>query len=177
MKRMLAALVVTLAVTAPAFAEDAENLSQQIGEQWLNAYNKGDAAALTALYTDNAVLMPQGVADPIVGHEAIRKFFDGWLKQRLENGSTPVTEAKMLDDKTLLTAGTWSAEMPATATAPKTKVGGTYLNIAVKEGTHWRLRADTWNMMPPPAATPATAAGSQTTGSGSTEPPKTMPNK
>jgi uncharacterized protein (TIGR02246 family) len=170
MKRMLAALALTLSVAAPAFAEDAVSLSQQMNEQWRAAYNKGDAAALAAMYTDDAVMMPQGVAQPIVGREGIRKFLDGWLKQRLDNGALPVTEAKMLDDKTLFTAGAWSGEIPATATAPKTKVGGTYLTIAVRDGTQWRLRADTWNMMPPPAAQPATAAATATTGSGSTTP-------
>jgi uncharacterized protein (TIGR02246 family) len=171
MKRTLTALALSLAFVAPAFADDAMSISKQINDKWLEAYNKGDAATLVALYTSDAILMPQGSAQPVIGEVNIRKFFDGWLQQKLDNGSIPITEAKMLDPNTLFTAGTWSAEVPATNSAPKMQVGGTYLAIAVRDGTEWRVRADTWNMMPPPSAQPAAAAAS-TTSSGSTTPNK-----
>lgn len=172
MKRMLAALALTLSVAAPAFAEDAGTIAKQMGDQWMEAYNKGDAAALAALYTSDAVLMPQGVAQPIVGRAEIQKFFTGWLQQKLENGAIPASQATLLNDKTLITAGTWSGEIPATASAPKATVGGTYLTIAVQEGAQWHVRAETWNMMPPPAAQPATAATSESSASGSSTPNK-----
>lgn len=171
MKKTLTALAMTLAVVAPAFADDAMSISKQINDRWLEAYNKGDAAALAAIYSSDAVLLPQGSPQPIIGQANIRKFFDGWLQQKLDNGSIPITEAKMLDPNTILTAGTWSGEVPATKSTPSVQVGGTYLGIGVKEGIEWRLRADTWNMMPPPNAQPAAAAASTTMSSGSTTPP------
>jgi ketosteroid isomerase-like protein len=51
-------------------------------------YNKGDAAAMTALYTSDAALLPQGSDQPIIGEANIRKFFDDWFNQRLENAQT-----------------------------------------------------------------------------------------
>src|SRR5262249_35159502 len=43
-------------------------------DKWNEAFNKKDAAALTALYTADAVLLPQGVDQPIIGAVNIRKY-------------------------------------------------------------------------------------------------------
>ena len=170
MKRTLSALAMILAVAAPAFAaDDAMSISKQINDSWLAAANKGDAAALTALYTNDAVLMPHGVAQPIKGEANIRKFFDELVKAPLENTAIPITESKMLDPNTVLTAGPWSGDVPASANNPKIHLEGTYLGIAVRQGSDWKITADTWNQMPPPAAQPTTAAASAPS-SGSTAP-------
>jgi uncharacterized protein (TIGR02246 family) len=173
MRRTLTALALTLTVIAPAFAaDDAMSISKQINDQWLAAYNKGDAAALSALYTSDAVLLPQGSAEPIVGQANIQKFYEGFIKQKLDNGAIPITESKMIGNDAVFTAGTWSGDAPGQNGAPSTHLSGTYLGIAVRDGGAWRLRADTWNQMPPPASPPATAATSTTTGAGSTTPNK-----
>jgi hypothetical protein len=70
----------------------------------------------------------------------------------------PVAEANMIDLKSLYQAGTWAAD------AGGQHVTGTYMSVVVQDGANWKYRADTWNMMPPPAV----AAASATTGSGST---------
>lgn len=173
MKRTLTALALTLAIITPAFAaDDATSISKQLNDKWLEAYNKGDAAAMAALYTTDAVLLPQGSAQPIVGRENIQKFYEGWIKQKLDNGAVPVTEAHMLGSDAVFAAGTWSGDAPGQNGAASMHVNGTWLTISAKEGGEWRTRADTWNMMSPPAAQPSTAAAKTTTGAGST-----MPNK
>jgi uncharacterized protein (TIGR02246 family) len=173
MTRTLTALALALAVATPAFAaDDAKSVAQQLNNQWLEAYNKGDASALAALYTGGAVLLPQGHPTPITGRADIEKFFDGWMKQKLANASIPVAEAKMLDQKTLYAAGTWSGEAPGEKGASSTHLRGTYLMVAVQDGSSWRLQADTWNMMPPSGAQPATATAPTTQGSGATAPAK-----
>src|SRR6266567_2498074 len=56
MKTLLAGIGVTIALVAPALAQDARSIANEANGKWLQAYNKGDAAALTALYTKDAVL-------------------------------------------------------------------------------------------------------------------------
>jgi uncharacterized protein (TIGR02246 family) len=164
MKRTLAVLALTFAA-APAFAEDASTIAQRLDDQWIAAYDKNDAAALTALYTKDAAVLPQGSPQPIIGSENIEKFMQGMVKgDHLKHMRLPVTEAKMIDPKTLLQVGTWEAE------AGNQNLAGTYMSVIVQEGSDWKYRADTWNMMPP--AAPATAAAQSTTGAGSSEPKK-----
>jgi uncharacterized protein (TIGR02246 family) len=158
MKKTLCVLVLTFAVVAPALADDAKTIAQRLDDKWLEAFNKKDAAALTALYTADAVLLPQGKDQPIIGANNIRKFMDEMISEKLENMVLPVAEANMLDQKSLYQAGTWAAD------AGGQHVAGTYMSVVVQEGADWKYRADTWNMMPPPPA----AAASATTGSSST---------
>lgn len=154
LKRLMLPLL--LGIATPAFAaDDAKTIAERGAAKWVESYNKGDAAALTALYTTDAVLLPQGSDQPIVGAAAIRKFFDDWLKQRLSNGSIPVSEAKMIDQNHLWAAGTWSGDVPGQNGGSATHVGGTWLNVMTLDGAEWKLSADTWNMMPPPATSAA----------------------
>jgi uncharacterized protein (TIGR02246 family) len=157
MKRTLCVLALTFAVVAPAFADDAKNIAQRLDDKWIEAFNKKDAAALAALYTADAVLLPQGQGQPIVGADNIRQFMDQMINEKLENMVLPVTEANMMDPKSLYQAGTWSAD------AGGQHVTGTYMSVIVEDGGDWKYRADTWNMMPPPVD----AAASATTGTGS----------
>jgi len=158
MKKTLCVLVLTFAVVAPAFADDPKTIAQRLDDKWIEAFNKKDAAALTALYTADAVLLPQGKDQPIIGANNIRNFMDGMIKEKIENLVLPVAEANMLDQKSLYQVGTWAAD------AEGQHVTGTYMAVVVREGADWKYRADTWNQMPPPAA-PASA----TTGSSSTK--------
>jgi uncharacterized protein (TIGR02246 family) len=145
MKKTLSVLALMVAVVGPAFAvEDAKTIAQRLDDKWIEAYYKNDAAALTALYTADAVLLPQGSAQPIVGANDIRKFMDEMIKQKLQNMVLPVAQANMVDPKSLYQAGTWAAD------AGGQHVSGTYLSVIVLDGANWKYRADTWNMMPPP---------------------------
>ena len=150
MKKTLCVLVLTFAVVAPALADDAKTIAQRLDDKWIEAFNKKDAAALTALYTADAVLLPQGKDQPIIGANNIRNFMDEMIKEKLENMVLPVAEANMLDQKSLYQAGTWAADVGGQ------HVTGTYMSVVVQEGADWKYRADTWNMMPPPPAESAT---------------------
>ena len=72
-RRIAVGLVaLALALPLPAFAQ-AGDLHAQIGKMdqaWQKAYNAGDAAALAALYTKDAKLMPPGV-EPASGSAAL----------------------------------------------------------------------------------------------------------
>jgi uncharacterized protein (TIGR02246 family) len=156
MKKTLCVLALTFAVLAPAFADDAKTIAQRLDDKWLEAFNKKDAAALTALYMADAVLLPQGKDQPIIGTENIRKFMDQMITEKLENMVLPVTQANMIDPNSLYQAGTWAAD------AGGQHVTGTYMSVVVQDGANWKYRADTWNMMPPPPAASATTGSVST---------------
>ncbi len=154
-------------------ADDITATEHQLLQKWIAAADKGDAATLASLYAKDAILMPQGQAQPIKGEAAIRKFFDELTKQpRPTNLKITPSETKAIDQNTYFGAGTWSAEAPAQKGAPATEIGGTYLDVVAREGAEWKIIADTWNMMPPPGAQPATAALPPATSSGSSTPNK-----
>ena len=155
MKRALCIFALTFAVVAPAFADDAKTIAQRLDDKWVEALNKKDAAALTALYTVDAVLLPQGVDQPILGTENIRKFMDQMINAKIENMVLPVAQANMIEPNSLYQAGTWSAD------AGGQHINGTYMSVIVQDGGSWKYRADTWNMMPPPPATTGSASASK----------------
>ena len=164
MKKTVTILMLTFAVVAPAFAaDDAKTIAQRLNNDWIEAFTKNNAAGLTSLYTKDAVLAPPGSAQPIIGADNIRKFFDEMLKAKLTNIAIPITEANMLDSKSLYQVGPWTAE------AGNEHLGGTYTDVIVQDGSEWRYRVGAWNMLPPPQ--PATAAA-PTTSSGSSTPNK-----
>lgn len=154
-------------------ADDVKATEHQLLEKWVEAAEKGDAATLTSLYAKDAILLPQGQPQPIKGEAAIRKFFDTAVNPPgLTKIKVTPSQVTPIDEKTYFGAGTWSAEAPGQNGAPGVQVGGTYLDVVANDGTAWKIIADTWNMMPPPGAEPATAAVPPATSSGSSTPNK-----
>src|SRR4051794_25095603 len=84
-------VALTLALPLPAFAQAAAgDLRAQIGKMdqaWQTAYNAGDAAAVAALYTKDAKLMPPE-AEPASGTAAIQAFFTKDIAQGAKNTLT-----------------------------------------------------------------------------------------
>jgi uncharacterized protein (TIGR02246 family) len=54
---------------APAVAQDKATI-EKLNDAWTAAFNKGDAAAVAAMYTLDAVVLPPG-ADMVKGRAAI----------------------------------------------------------------------------------------------------------
>src|SRR5690242_3474581 len=152
MKTTLTAIALAIAVIAPAVAaDDAMSIAKQLSQNYVQATNNGDAANLTSLYAKDAILLPQGVAEPIVGEANIRKFFDGDVAApKPDNFTLTVAEATMIDSKTMSVAGTWGSEVPGQNGSASTHIGGTWLTVDVLEGRAWKIRAATRNLLPSP---------------------------
>jgi len=86
---------------------------------------------------------------------AIRRYFDDWLKQRLQKTTINLSDARNVDPKTIWAYGTWGGDIPGQNGSSPTHVGGTWTSVSVQDGAEWKLRVDTWNMMPPPVTTTA----------------------
>ena len=88
MKIRLVVAVVGLAIgfTAPAFAQQKDTVDPQLAEELSalskktgEAFNNNDAAAVAALYTEDAILVPD--TGPVYGRAAIEKYYAELLKQ------------------------------------------------------------------------------------------------
>jgi uncharacterized protein (TIGR02246 family) len=152
MKITRTAIVLAFAFTVPAVADDAKSVVTQINQKWVAASEKADAAAYTAIYTKDGTVAPAGAAEPIVGEANLRKFFDGMVAgPKPENFKIGITEATMLDPKIILTNGPYSFDIPGQNGGASTHIAGTYTGVSVLDGSTWKIRANTWNQIPPPA--------------------------
>ena len=148
MTRALAVGLVVLALgfPLPAFAQaGGGDLSAQIAKvdrAWEKANNAGDAAAVTALYTKDAQVMPPG-ADPVSGTKAIQAMFAADVAQG----------AKMaLTQKEVTGFGDYALETGsyvATSKDGKHLDHGSFMTLFKKEAGGWKLYRDTWNSSMP----------------------------
>ena len=75
--RVLLAICVALSVSQPIDAQTAAADSttiHQLSRQFSQAYMRGDAAAMAALYSPDAVIFPEG-SDAITDREAIKRYW------------------------------------------------------------------------------------------------------
>jgi uncharacterized protein (TIGR02246 family) len=146
-KTPLAAMLL-LALSTQAFADDTRLLVQQLQQKWLQAYNKGDAAALTALYTKDAIMAPAGMTQPIIGETNLRIYFEGDLKQRLVNLFIKSAETQQIDTSTIVDAGVWGGDIPGD-NGKLMHINGSYIVTIVHQGSDWLMRTDAGNIVPP----------------------------
>lgn len=136
MKTLVASvLAVVLLTGAAATVRQSDPDLNRLTEQYQAAWNKGDAKAVGALYSQNA-MRTQANAAPLAGRAAIEQFFvksfaGDWkgTKLTLKPGrSQEVTpEIRIME-------GTW--EVSGGTGGPQR---GRYLNTVVREGGEWRL--------------------------------------
>jgi uncharacterized protein (TIGR02246 family) len=138
----LGLVALALALPLPAFAQaGAGDLRAQINKMdqaWQTAYNAGDAAALTALYTKDAKLMAPG-GEPASGSAAIQAFFTKDIAQGAKNTLTQ-GDVVGFGDFALETGG-WVAN----SADGKHLDHGPFMTLYKKVGGGWKIYRDTWN--------------------------------
>jgi ketosteroid isomerase-like protein len=117
---------ICLCLSAPAMAQDKATI-QRLNDKFAQAFNAGDAAAVAALYTDDAVILPPG-AEMMKGKNAIRAFWKG--------------AAEQLGDGAVREIGTFTFR---TKGAQPQDITGKYVVVWEKVGSDWRLATDIWN--------------------------------
>jgi uncharacterized protein (TIGR02246 family) len=134
-----AGFLVFLHFIQPVAAQD-KALIQKLDDEFVAAFNKGDYAAVAAMYAEDATLMPPG-APMMKGHQAIQAF---WSK-----AGEGVTDAKIvavdvtpLGDKAAREIGTFSLK---TKGATPMELTGKFVVIWQKVGNDWKLSTDIWN--------------------------------
>jgi uncharacterized protein (TIGR02246 family) len=110
---------------------------------WLEAYAKGDASALAALYTDTATILPAG-ADMVTGHDAIVKFMQATIASGLK--ITKLTTIAIDHQGSVAREiGRFAGSAPG-PDKQMVPIEGKYVVYWKKVKGVWKLDTDTWNM-------------------------------
>jgi uncharacterized protein (TIGR02246 family) len=122
-----------------AFAQDKATI-EKLNDRFAQAFNKGDAAAVAAMYTPDAVVLPPG-SEMVKGRSAIQAF---WKKSAEQIGDIKLTtlDVKPLGKNAAREIGTFTLKTKAT---PPQDVAGKYVVVRHKAGRAWKLGADIWN--------------------------------
>jgi uncharacterized protein (TIGR02246 family) len=125
---------------APAMAQSKAEI-QKLNDQFVAAFNKGDAAAVAAMYTQDATVLPAG-APLVKGRPAIEAM---WRQQaeKLQAVKIETTDVKPLGGNAARELGTATLR---TKSQPPQDVVVKYAVVWQKEGGRWKLLLDMWNM-------------------------------
>ena len=134
---MLAACLILVAWPAAA---QSKAIIQKADDKWAEAFNKGDAAALAAMYTEDAYALPPG-AEMLKGRSAIEAF---WRQQMQQIGDVKCTalDVKRLGRNAAREIGTCSFKTKA---QPPQDGALKYAVVWEKVGSQWELLQDIWN--------------------------------
>jgi ketosteroid isomerase-like protein len=159
---LLALVGLVIGFTVPALAQQKEStpdpqLRQQLvafAKKYDEAFNNNDAAAAAALYTEDAVIVPE--TGPVNGRQAIEKWYaDGLQKWHDSNHLVTVDQDSPhiigTAGNQIWATGVWSTTIQGQNGGP-IQLKGYWSAIYIREGDDWKIRMLTWNMAPPPAA-------------------------
>jgi uncharacterized protein (TIGR02246 family) len=144
---LLAAASLAIGLAVPALAKERigpctgpEDACRQIAELEKDeevAFNKNDAAAVAALYTQDAVYVTEG---PVVsGRNAIEKTYTDAFKTD-SNLELNIGESRIMGD----TAWAWGGWSVISSGKP---LHGNWVTLFVREGGAWKMRVDTYNVI------------------------------
>ncbi len=133
------ALCLALWVTGSASAQSIAMI-QKLNESWAMAFNKGDAAAVAAMYAQDAYVLPPG-QDMVKGRAAIEGF---WRQAATQVGDAKLTTVDVLPlgRRAAREIGTVSLQTKA---QPPQQIVGKYAVVWRKIGGRWLLATDIWN--------------------------------
>ena len=120
-------------------------------EQFMRAFERGDAAAIAALYTADARLLPPQ-QPMLAGAEAIKQFWQGMLRLQIKQPRLETVEVAEQRDDVACEIGRYSFTVPLPTGQTITDTGK-YVVVWKREGGTWKLHIDIWNSdAPPPGA-------------------------
>jgi uncharacterized protein (TIGR02246 family) len=143
-------------VALPALATDEAVRIRAGTTSWMQSFNSGNAGAVAALYSDDAVLMPPN-APPARGvvaiKEAIAKEIAGAKKNAITLASGTVDEVNVAGDMA------WhSGSYVVKDKGGKAVDTGKFIEVWEKKNGKWRIVRDMWNTDAAPGAPSATAS-------------------
>jgi uncharacterized protein (TIGR02246 family) len=140
MRRFAVAIFCLVLAATPALAQSKAAI-QKLNDQWAEAFNKGDAATLAAMYTSDAYVLPAG-APMVKGRAGIEDFWRQAMQQ-LSDVKITTLEVKPLGANALREIGTATFKKK---TQPPQDGALKYAVVWQKEGGRWKLLQDIWNM-------------------------------
>ena len=138
MNRLACALAFCV-LAAPALAQDKASI-EKLNDAFTAAFAKGDAAALAAMYAEDATLLPAG-AEMVKGRPGIQAFW-GEAVKGLASAKLTTLEVLPLGPEHAEEIGTFALQ---TRAQPPQTMTGKYVVIWRKVGGDWKLATDIWN--------------------------------
>jgi len=137
---VLTLCLLAFATAAPAALAQTKAAIQQLDDQWAAAFNKGDAAAVAAMYTQDAYLLPAGSA-MVKGRAAIEAY---WKKAMDALGDVKCTalDVRPLGASAAREIGTCTFKTKA---QPPQDGDLKYAVVWQRDGSRWQLLQDIWN--------------------------------
>jgi uncharacterized protein (TIGR02246 family) len=126
-------------VAAPASAQYKATIVK-LNDAWAAAFNKGDASAVAAMYTEDAFVLPPG-AEMVKGRAAIEAF---WRQAAQQMGDAKLTTVDVLPlgPRAAREIGTVSLKSKS---QPPQEITAKYAVVWRKVGGKWKLATDIWN--------------------------------
>ena len=158
--RLLGALVgLAISFALPTFAQQKETVDPKIleqldafGKKFDEAFNNNDAAAVAALFTEDAIWVTD--TGPLYGRQAIEKQVAEWFKgARCSNHMVKRDHSPRIvgtADK-IAQNGEWSQTVQPPNGKPF-QLKGYWENIEVREGDAWKIWMSAYNVTPAPPA-------------------------
>jgi ketosteroid isomerase-like protein len=136
---LIASMLIGLAIPALGQQSD-QQAAQDVEMQLLSAFNRQDAAGVASLFTgDGLRVTPQGI---IQGREAIQKDLDKRFQSHFHDLSSTITVVRASGDS-IWEAGEWSMMIG------DRPVRGYFSATLVREGDKFKIREETFNVVPP----------------------------
>jgi uncharacterized protein (TIGR02246 family) len=135
MKAMIIAAALMLAAPV-AHAADVKSQIDAANRAWVAAYDKGDAAALAALYTQDATVLPPG-SDMVHGRSNIQAF---WQKVMASGLKISALQALSVEQY-----GNVAREIGKATGEANGPVDLKYVVVWKRVNGAWRLSTDIWN--------------------------------
>jgi ketosteroid isomerase-like protein len=131
-------------LVAQAAVSDSAGI-HELARQFSAAYVRGDADAMTDLYTADAVLFPER-SEAITGRDAIRRYWTLPRGRRITRHAITPTKITV-DGRHAYDHGTYeiAGERDGTPWGP---FRGKYVVVWRREGNTWRMHLDIWNSGP-----------------------------
>jgi uncharacterized protein (TIGR02246 family) len=145
-KHMKRSLLIAVVVIGAVISTQAQNPVRRAIEantrQFIEAFNKGDAAAVANMYTMDAHLLPPN-SEIIEGRAEIQKFWQGAMSAGLKLVSLDIADLQV-SGNTAIEVGRYTSTMPGAGGATTTDKGK-YVVVWKRQGQSWKLAIDTFN--------------------------------
>jgi uncharacterized protein (TIGR02246 family) len=136
----------SLCWSADAGTSDVRAAIEQAGARFSEAYASGDAKAVAAFYTEDAIAFPPG-GEMVKGREAIRQMWQSTMDSGVKSLSFKVLDVGASGDLAHET-GTVLLNVHAQGKEPTT-ASAKYVVVWKRQGNDWKLHRDIWNDLPP----------------------------
>lgn len=118
---------------------------EQAGVQFAEAYGRGDAKAVAAFYTPDAIAFPPG-GEMVKGRDAIQQMWQSTMDSGVKSLSFTVVDVGTSGDVAYET-GTVVLGIQAPG-KDSTTASAKYVVVWKKQGNDWKLHRDIWNDLP-----------------------------